>query len=82
MSSEIAASESQRRALEHADSATGRRAAGGRGPLARIVAGLAGLWTSMPMALRLGAVAALGAFAATTVGLLTSGNPDGAARRV
>lgn len=75
MSSEIAASEAQRRALEHADSATGRRAVGGRGPLARIVAGLAGLWASMPMALRLGAVAALGAFAATAVGLLTSENP-------
>ena len=75
MNSEIAASDAQRRAFEHAESATGRRAAGGGGPLARIVAGVAGLWASMPLALRLTAVAALGAFAAAAVGLLTSENP-------
>ncbi len=75
MSSEIAASEAQRRALEHAESATGRHAAGPGGPLARIDAGVARLWTSTPLALRLGGVALLGVAAATAVGLLTSHNP-------
>jgi signal transduction histidine kinase len=75
VSTEIAASESERRALERAESTTGRGAAGARGPLARIGAGVAGLWTSMPLPLRLGAVAVVGASAATAVGLLTSENP-------
>ena len=75
MSSDIAASESQRRALEHAASATGRGAAGAKGPLGRIVAWVTGLWTSMPLPLRLGGVALVGASAATAVGLLTSHNP-------
>ena len=75
MSSEIAASEAQRRALEHAESATGRHTAGPGGPFARIDAGIARLWTSTPLALRLGGVALLGVAAATAVGLLTSANP-------
>ncbi len=75
MSSEIAASEVQRGVLEHAESATGRRAAGPGGPLARIDAGVARLWTSTPLALRLGGIALVGASAATAVGLLTSHNP-------
>ena len=75
MSSEIAAGEAGRRALEHADSATGRRAAGGRGPIARIIAEIAGVWASLPLSLRLAGVAALGAFAATAVGVLTAENP-------
>ena len=75
MSSEIVASESQRRALEHAGSATGRGTAGAGGPPARILAGIAALWTSMPLPLRLVGIATVGASAATAVGLLTSGNP-------
>ena len=75
MSSEITASEVQRGALEHAASATGRRAAGPGGRLARIDAGVARLWTSTPPALRLGGIALVGASAATAVGLLTSHNP-------
>ena len=75
MSSEIAASEAQRTALEHAGAATGRGAAGAGGPFARIVAGIAGLWASTPLSLRLAGIATLGAFAATSVGLLTSENP-------
>ena len=75
MSSEIAASESQRRALEHADSATGRRAGGPGGPLARIIAGIAAPWASLPLPLRLATIAVLGAGAATAVGLQASDNP-------
>ena len=75
MSSEIAASEAQRRALELAESATGRRQSGARGRLGRLVARIVALWASMPLAVRLGAVALLGASAATAVGLLTSHNP-------
>jgi signal transduction histidine kinase len=74
VSSEIAAGDAERRALEHAGPATGRRATVGRGPFARLVAGVAGAWASMPLALRLAGVAALGASAATVVGLLTSDN--------
>ena len=75
MSSEIAASEAERRALEHAESATGRRIAGPGGRLARVHAGIARLWSSTPLTLRLGAVALVGACAATAVGLLTAANP-------
>jgi len=75
VSTDIAASKSERRALEHAGTATDRGATGARGPLARLVAGTAGLWTSMPLPLRLGAIAIVGASAATAVGLLTSANP-------
>jgi signal transduction histidine kinase len=74
VSSEIVASESERRALEHAGTATGRGAAGAGGPLARMFAGIAALWTSLPLPLRLGGVATVGALAATAVGLLTSDN--------
>ena len=75
MSSEIAASEAERRALEHAESATGRRIAGPGGRLARVDAGVGRLWSSTPLTLRLGAVALVGACAATAVGLLTAANP-------
>jgi signal transduction histidine kinase len=75
VSSEIAANEAQRGALERAESATGRGAADAGGPLGRIVSGIVAAWTSMPLALRLCAVVVLGAGAATTVGLLTSENP-------
>jgi hypothetical protein len=61
VSSEIAASESHRSALEHAEPAAARRASGVQGLFARIDAGVARLWTSMPVALRLAAAAALGA---------------------
>jgi signal transduction histidine kinase len=70
VSSEIAASKSQQGALEHADLATGYRASA----LARSGAAVARLWTSMPLALRCAAIAALGIFAATVVGLLTAEN--------
>jgi signal transduction histidine kinase len=75
VSTEIAASESQRRALETVDAATNRGAAGARGPFGRVGAGVAEAWTSMPLPLRLGAIAIVGASAATTVGLLASANP-------
>jgi signal transduction histidine kinase len=75
VSTEIAASESQRRALENADAATNRGAAGARGPFGRVGAGVAEAWTSMPLPLRLGAIAIVGASAATAVGLLASANP-------
>ena len=75
MSSEIAASESERRALEQAGSATGRAAAGAGGPPVRIASGIAAAWTSMPLIVRLAGVGTLGTLAATTVGLLTSQNP-------
>ncbi len=71
MSSEIAASESQRGALEHAEPVTGSPASA----LARSRAAVARLWTSMPLALRCAAIALLGVFAATAVGLLTAENP-------
>jgi signal transduction histidine kinase len=74
VSSEIAASESERRALERAESTTGGRAGGARGPFARTAARIAGLWTSMPLALRVAGIAALGALAATSVALLTAAN--------
>ena len=75
MSSEIAASEAQRRALEQAESATGRGQTGVRGRVARAVAVIVALWTSMPLFLRLGSVALVGASAATAVGVLTAQNP-------
>ena len=40
-----------------------------------MLAGIEGSWASLPLVLRLAGIAALGAFAATTVGLLTSDNP-------
>jgi signal transduction histidine kinase len=75
VSTEIAASEAQRRALENVDAATNRGAAGARGPFGRVGAGVAEAWTSMPLPLRLGAIAIVGACAATAVGLLASANP-------
>lgn len=75
MSSEIAASKSQRSALERAEPAAACRADGVRGLLERVEGGVARLWMSMPVALRLAGAAALGACAATAVGLLTAGNP-------
>jgi signal transduction histidine kinase len=75
VSSEITASEAQRRALEHAESATGRGQTGVRGRLARTLAGIGALWASVPLAVRLGGIALVGASAATAVGLLTSHNP-------
>jgi signal transduction histidine kinase len=75
VSSEVAASKSHRSALEHADARSTRHPDGVRGWLAQIDAGIAKPWTSIPLALRLGAVAAIGASAATAVGLLTSHNP-------
>ncbi len=75
MSSEIAASESPRSVLERAEPVAAGGAGGVRGLLARICAVLARLWTSIPVALRLAGVAAVGASAATAVGLLTSENP-------
>ena len=75
MSSEIAASESERRALEQADAATGRRAAGAGSPLGRMLAGTSALWTSLPLPLRLAVDAIVGVSAATAVGVLTSENP-------
>jgi signal transduction histidine kinase len=75
VSTEIAASEAQRRALENVDAATNRGAAGARGPLGRVGGGVAEAWTSMPLPLRLGAIAIVGASAATAVGLLASANP-------
>ena len=71
VSSEIAASKSQRGALEHAEPVTGSPASA----LARSGAAVARLWTSMPLALRCAAIALLGVFAATAVGLLTAENP-------
>jgi len=76
VSTEVAARESERHALEQIDSVTGGRGDGARGPLGRVGAGVAAAWTSMPLPLRLGAVAIVGASAATAVGLLTSGNPS------
>ena len=58
MSSEIAASKSQRGALG----------------VARIDAGVARLWMSVPGPIRLAGIAVIGAGAATAVGVLTSGN--------
>jgi signal transduction histidine kinase len=75
VSSEIAASKSQRSALEHAEPASARSAGGVRGLFTRIDPGVARLWKSMPLALGLTGTAALGACAATAVGLLTSENP-------
>ena len=49
--------------------------AGPGGRLARVHAGIARLWSSTPLTLRLGAVALVGACAATAVGLLTAANP-------
>jgi signal transduction histidine kinase len=76
VSSEIAAIDAQRRALDHAESATGRGSTGAHGRLARTVAGIAAPWASIPLALRLGAVGLVGASAASAVGLLTSHNPS------
>ncbi|HTP21328.1 MAG TPA: sensor histidine kinase [Solirubrobacteraceae bacterium] len=75
MSTEIAASESQRRALEHAEAVAGRGAADAGGPFSRMLAGIGVQWTSLPLPLRLGVLATAGALAATAVGLLTSENP-------
>jgi signal transduction histidine kinase len=75
VSTEVAASESERRALEQIESTAGSRAAGASGPLGRFGTGVAGAWRSMPLPLRLGAIAIVGASAATAVGLLTSENP-------
>jgi signal transduction histidine kinase len=74
MSSEIAASKSQRSALEHAG-LSAARAAGVGGWVTRIDTCVTELWTSVPIALRLAGVALVGASAAVAVGLLTSANP-------
>jgi signal transduction histidine kinase len=63
VSTEIAAGESERRALENAETAASSRGAG-----------VAGAWASLPLPLRLGATAIIGASAATAVALLTSEN--------
>lgn len=72
MSSEIAATKSQRNALEHAGPLGG-------GPvpaqLVRVRDGLEHRWASVPLALRLVGIAVVGASAATAVGLLTAANP-------
>jgi signal transduction histidine kinase len=75
VSSEIAASESERIALERAESATGRHAGSAPGPFGRAATRIAGVWASIPLGLRLAGVATLGAFAATAVALVAANNP-------
>ena len=70
MSSEIAASKSQRAS----SSAPSRLRAVARLPR-RLDPGVVRLWASTPLALRLAGIAALGVCAATAVGLLTAENP-------
>jgi len=73
VSSEIAATESQRSAVEH-----GGPLGGAPVPdlLARVRDGLMRRWESVPLAARVVGIAVAGASAATAVGLLTAANPD------
>ncbi|MBV8218616.1 MAG: hypothetical protein JO325_09130 [Solirubrobacterales bacterium] len=70
MSSEIAATESQRKALERAGPL-----GGAAGRFVRLRDGLARRWESVPLAVRVTGIAVVGASAATAVGLLAAANP-------
>jgi hypothetical protein len=69
VSSEIAASESQRKALEHAGPL------GGAPVRLAMRDGLGRRWESVPLAVRVVGTGVVGASAATAVGLLTAANP-------
>ena len=70
MSSEIAATESERKALERAGPL-----GGAQGRFVRLRDGLARRWDSVPLAVRVAGIAVVGASAVTAVGLLTAANP-------
>jgi len=70
VSSEIAATESERKALERAGPL-----GGAPGRFVRLRDGLARRWDSVPLAVRVAGIAVVGASAVTAVGLLTAANP-------